>query len=286
MAISAYLEASWTRGRPDLRERALRALDFLWDAAAHERCRHAPLSLAPKARRSPGLLGDQAWTALAALDAYEVAGRPQDLERAKTLAAFMVERLGAENRRLLRHAARRTTTLGRLSTRQTPLKENSIAAHGLPAAGAVDARRALRGRSRGRRSRGYAHVAESQGYFASDYAKAVDLLLNPGAEVKIVAPGRRAARGAPRRRARAARRRPRRSASSTPATPPRSRPRGCRRTRPPPPTPATARCVQRPSRRPTICSRSSSARNRRTSRRSGQSRSQGRAAALWRETDG
>ena len=31
MAISAYLEASWTRGRPDLRDRALRALDFLWE---------------------------------------------------------------------------------------------------------------------------------------------------------------------------------------------------------------------------------------------------------------
>ena len=32
----------------------------------------------------------------------------------------------------------------------------------------------------------FAHVAETQGYFAAEYAKAVDLLLNPGADVKIV----------------------------------------------------------------------------------------------------
>ena len=32
-------------------------------------------------------------------------------------------------------------------------------------------------------------AAEAQGYFAAEYARAVDLLLNPGAEVKIVAAG-------------------------------------------------------------------------------------------------
>ncbi len=33
----------------------------------------------------------------------------------------------------------------------------------------------------------FVSVVESQGYFAADYARAVDLLLNPGADVKIIA---------------------------------------------------------------------------------------------------
>ena len=52
--------------------------------------------LSPDGPKIPGLLGDQAWTALALLDAYEVAGRPQDLERAQQLAAFMIERLAVD----------------------------------------------------------------------------------------------------------------------------------------------------------------------------------------------
>jgi uncharacterized protein YyaL (SSP411 family) len=35
--------------------------------------------------------------------------------------------------------------------------------------------------------RQFADVAESQGYFAAEYARAVDMLLNPGAEIRIVA---------------------------------------------------------------------------------------------------
>jgi len=185
MAISAYLEASWTRGRPDLRERALRALDFLWErlrGADGGMCRF----LSPEGPRVGGLLGDQAWMALACLDAYEVAGRPQDLERARELAAFMTERLGDERGGFFDTPAGHET-LGRLSARQKPVKENAVAAAAFirlarcthDARFEEIARRALAP---------HAGIADTQGYFAADYAKAVDLLLNPGAEVKIVAP--------------------------------------------------------------------------------------------------
>ena len=184
MAIGAYLEASWTRGRPDLRERALRALDALWDRL-HADTTGMHRYLAPDGPRIPGLLGDQAWTTLACLDAHEVAGRPQDLARARHLADFMRARLQSPNGAFF-DTPDGHDGLARLAQRQQPVKENAIAATAFTRLARVThddeyleiARRALAP---------FTHVAESQGYFAADYAKAVDLLLNPGAEIKIVA---------------------------------------------------------------------------------------------------
>ncbi|MDP9236148.1 MAG: DUF255 domain-containing protein [Chloroflexota bacterium] len=190
MAISAYLDASWTRGRPELKARALKALDFLWERL-HTDAESMFRYLAPDGPRVPGLLNDQAWTALALLDAYEVAGRPQDLERARQLARTMSERLGAEDGGFFDTPAEHET-LGRLAMRQKPVKENVAAAmvflrlSRLTHDGAYEAiaRRTLEQ---------YAGIVEAQGYFADDYAKAVDLLLNPGADVKIVASGNQGA---------------------------------------------------------------------------------------------
>jgi uncharacterized protein YyaL (SSP411 family) len=186
MAISAYLDASWTRGRPELRERALRALDFLWERL-HTDDDGMFRYLAPDGPRVPGLLGDQAWTAAALLDAYEVAGRRQDLERAQSLAAFMRERLAAPNGAFYDTPAGHET-LGRLAQAQTPVKENAIAAMVFLRLGRLTHDDAHIETARGALAP-FGHVAESQGYFASDYAKAVDLLLNPGADIKIVASG-------------------------------------------------------------------------------------------------
>jgi uncharacterized protein YyaL (SSP411 family) len=186
MAISAYLEASWTRGRAELRERALRALDFIWEhlfspgEGVHR-------YLAPDGPKVGGLLGEQAWTMLALLDAFEVAARPRDLQRARLLAEFMIEQLMSDTGAFFDTTSEHDT-LGRLSMRQTPVKENAIAAEALIRLGRVThepryedvARRALAQ---------FVEVTESQGYFASDYARAVDMLLNPGADVKIVATG-------------------------------------------------------------------------------------------------
>jgi|CXWL01.1.fsa_nt_gi uncharacterized protein YyaL (SSP411 family) len=184
MAISAYLEASWTRGRPDLKERALKALDFLWSSLrtdADGMYRY----LAPDGPKVAGLLGDQAWMALALLDAHEATSRPEDLARALRLAAFMQQKLGAPGGGFY-DTPEGHDALGRLSQRQKPVKENAIAAMVFTRLARIThdetyehvARRALVP---------FVNVAESQGYFASDYAKAVDLLLNPGAEIKIVA---------------------------------------------------------------------------------------------------
>jgi uncharacterized protein YyaL (SSP411 family) len=184
MAISAYLEASWTRGRGGLRERALRALDYAWDRLfTEEGGMHR--YLAPEGPRIGGLLGEQAWMALALLDAFEVAARPQDLQRARTLVEFMIERLASDTGGFFDTPAE-TETLGRLSMRQKPIKENVAGAEALIRLARLTheqryediARRALAQ---------FVDAAESQGYFAASYARAVDMLLNPGADVKIVA---------------------------------------------------------------------------------------------------
>ena len=191
MAIAAYLDASWTladarpsgRGRPDLRERALRALDFLWERL-HTDADGMFRFLSPEGPQVPGLLGDQAWTALACLEAYEVAARPQDFERAKQLAAFMVERLAVDGGGF-RDTLREHETLGLLAQPQTPVKENSVAALVFIRLARLTHDESYEAIARATLAR-FAHVAEAQGYFAAEYAKAVDLLLNPGADVKIV----------------------------------------------------------------------------------------------------
>jgi uncharacterized protein YyaL (SSP411 family) len=183
MAIAAYLEASWTRGRPELRERALRALDFLWDQLRTDSDGMFRY-LGGDGPQVPGLLGDQAWMAAALLDAYEVAGRATDLERARAIVDLMIEQLGADDGGFYDTPGAHET-LGRLSMRQKPPKENAAAAMVLIRLARLThddayedfARRALEQ---------FGGIVESQGYFASDYARAVDMLLNPGADVKIV----------------------------------------------------------------------------------------------------
>jgi uncharacterized protein YyaL (SSP411 family) len=184
MAISAYLEASWTLRRPDLRDRALRALDFLWDRL-HLDGEGMFRYLAIDGPRLSGLLGDQAWTALALLDAYEAAGRRPDLDRAEQLSTTMLDRL-ADHAGGFFDAPESPDAPGRLATRQKPVKENAVAAEVFARLARIThdashedvARRTLLP---------FAHIVEAHGHFAAGYAKAVDVFVNPGAEVKIVA---------------------------------------------------------------------------------------------------
>ncbi len=185
MAASAYIEASWTLGRPELLERALRTLDHLWDAL-HTDDEGMHRFFGPRGGEIAGLLGDQAWTALALLDAYEAAGRPQDLERARSLAAFMRARL-ADGAGGFFDTPEGHDTLGRLSSRQKPVKENAAAALAFTRLARLTSQREYDDFARAALLP-FTGVIEAQGYFAADYAVAVDRYLNPGADVKIVVP--------------------------------------------------------------------------------------------------
>ena len=90
-AITAYLEAAEILGKPGYKERALKALDFLWD---HCRCPDGGMfHYFDGAAHVPGLLNDQARMGTALLKAHRATARSRYLERAKELAEFILSRL-------------------------------------------------------------------------------------------------------------------------------------------------------------------------------------------------
>ncbi len=182
IAASAYLEASWTLDRPQLAERGLRVLDFLW-----ARCRVDGRGMYRFYREGPqvdGLLGDQVYTARALLDAYEASGFSEHLERAEELASLLVDRF-ADGAGGFFDVWEGHESLGRLETRQKPLAENAVCAevflrlHSLTHRGEYEeaARRTLSA---------FVGDHEAMGHFAAGYARAVDLFLQPRAEVTVV----------------------------------------------------------------------------------------------------
>jgi uncharacterized protein YyaL (SSP411 family) len=185
MAISAYLEASWTLGEPRLLDRALRALDFTW-GRLHSDATGMYRFLGADGPRIPGLLGDQAYTIAALLDAHEAAGRREDLDRARALAALTVALLGAEDGGFFDTPAGHED-VGRLSMRQKPVKENAVAAEAFVRLARLTGDDSYEQVARDALAQ-FAGVVEAQGYFAAGYAVAVDRLLNRGAEIRIVAP--------------------------------------------------------------------------------------------------
>ena len=204
MAASAYLEASWTLGpstslpsgaaqgeRTSLRDAARAALDFAW-----EHCREPGRGMYRFNDGTPqvlGLLGDQAYMARALLDAHEVSGDSAYLDRALELARFLLDRFqdaSGGGQTPGRPAGffdtwDETDGLGRLAERQKSVQDNAVCAevfirlHHLT------------------REDGYREVARTTleafvsayphlGHFAAGYARQVDTLLNPPAEVNIV----------------------------------------------------------------------------------------------------
>jgi uncharacterized protein YyaL (SSP411 family) len=193
VAASAYLEASWTLERPDLADRARRALDFLW-----RECR-APeggvYRFHDGSPHQPGLLGDQVFTARALLDAYEVSGEAAYLEQAEELAALLIGRFVDGNGGGFYDTWEDHEALGRLDIRQKPLAENAVAAE-------VFLRLAQLTRGPGyeqtarRTLEAFAGDQEVMGHFAAAYARAVDLFLHPPLEVRIVGDPAQPARAA------------------------------------------------------------------------------------------
>ena len=183
MAASAYLEASWTIGRPDLAERAARALNFLW-----RECR-APdggmFHFHDGTPHQPGLLGDQVFMARALLDAYEVLAEPQYLERGEELAALLLARFADSEGGGFYDVWERHEALGRLEMRQKPLPENAVAVETLLRLWQLTGRSEYEDTAR-RTLEAFAGDQEAIGLFAAAYARVVDLFLEPPFEVRIV----------------------------------------------------------------------------------------------------
>jgi uncharacterized protein YyaL (SSP411 family) len=184
MAISAYFEASWTLDKPELLDAAITALDFLWNE-----CRDDTRGMYRfhdgTTPRVLGLLGDQAHTAKALLDAHEVTGDSAYLDRALELARFMLDRFVDRETGGFYDVWDEVEDVGRLKDRQKSIQDNTVCAevflrlHHLTRDN--DYRTIAQGTLEAFTS-AYPHM----GYFAAGYAREIDTLLNPPAEINII----------------------------------------------------------------------------------------------------
>jgi len=122
-AVVAYLEAAAILNRADCNERALGALEFLWN-----RCRDTENGMYhyyDGGPQLPGLLSDQAYAGLALIRAFLASHDKQYLERARELAEFIVARLKNPAGGFFDAPAR---AFGFLKLRLTEISENGAAA--------------------------------------------------------------------------------------------------------------------------------------------------------------
>jgi len=128
LAARALLRAAPVLQRPELTESAIELLGFLWEhghrgaAMAHY--------LTPAGEPGPGapLLVDQATTATALLDAYEVTAERRWLEGAQALAGWAGEGLRAADGRLNDRLAEPGASAGLLARPLPVLEENALMA--------------------------------------------------------------------------------------------------------------------------------------------------------------
>lgn len=183
LAISAYLEASWTLDRPELLERGRRALDFLWEHV--RKPGEGMYRFHDGAAHLLGLLGDQVYMALALLDAFEATGEPEQLERSLELASLLEERFADADHGGFFDVWRGHESLGRLDLPNKPIGENAACARLF---GRLEH---YTGDSRyhdiaGRTLAVFAGQQEALGHFAAGFARAVDGYLHPQADIRVV----------------------------------------------------------------------------------------------------
>ncbi len=184
MMASAYLEASWTLGRPELRVAAVAALEFLWNECRDEE-RGMYRFHDGSGPRVLGLLGDQAHTAKALLDAHEVTGDSKHLNRTIQITRLMVERFVDREDGGFYDVWDEVEDVGRLKERQKSTQDNTVCAEvflRLYHLTREDEYRKIAEATLEAFVSAYPHM----GYFAAGYAGRVDAQLNPPAEINIV----------------------------------------------------------------------------------------------------
>jgi len=184
MAISAYLEASWTLDRPDLRDAAVQALDFLWNE-----CRDPERGMYRfhdgTEPRVLGLLGDQVHTAKALLDAHEVTGDSTHLDRALELSRSLLNRFVDRDGGGFYDVWDEVEDVGRLKDRQKSIQDNTVCAEVFLRLHHLTREEDYRTIAQGTLE-AFVSAYPHMGYFAAGYAHQVDTLLNPPAELNIV----------------------------------------------------------------------------------------------------
>ncbi len=178
----ALLEANGVRTRPWV-ERAVVILDTLWSKMLVDglMCRYYDGE--PHVR---GLFVDQAWSAWAAVTAFETTGDNRWLQRANALVErteLLYDRTfeGYLDRVLSAHDP------GRIAEQTVPMEENALMARVLLALASHDARPSYRERAVAMLRR-FASDYQSFGLFASPYGSATFDVLAPPIDIRVVGP--------------------------------------------------------------------------------------------------
>ncbi len=129
LMVSAYLQAAHVLEDASLQKTALRALGTLSEEMFQPGEGMFHFRKAGETEpQLPGQLSDQAYTALAFLDAYQATARPTYLSRARILAEFTLEKLFDHERGDFFSEIARSDAPGLLRVPDKPLAENSAMA--------------------------------------------------------------------------------------------------------------------------------------------------------------
>ncbi len=182
MAISSLLKASVVLSRPDLKERALQATNFLlenlydgngtvyhyWDGTYH----------------LPGLLADQAYLIRALIDVSQHTGNADLLQPAETIALQALERQRASEGGfydILKDAQGQ----GSMSRRNRSILENSVMAESLVRLSYLVHRTDLYDEAI-TAMQAFTNVYKEYGYYVAAYGRAIDLVFYPPLNITIV----------------------------------------------------------------------------------------------------
>lgn len=201
LCISAYLHAAQVLKLDSARKFALRSLDRIlshgWSTETG--LQHVIAYSDPKAdkRHSPGVLDDYAFTVVACLDAYEATADLSYFKFACKIADAIIARFYDAIDGGFFDMASDGQILGALAARRKPLQDSPTPA-GNPAAVIALLRLHAYTNKAGYREgaektlQAFAGIAEHYGMFASTFAIALDMSLNPHTQVVIAGSGENA----------------------------------------------------------------------------------------------
>jgi len=172
LAARALLRGAPVLQRPELAERAVELLDFLWEHGRGDAAMAHYLTPAGKRAAGAALLVDQATMASALLDAYEVTAERYWLQGAQALAGWVGEHLRATDGRLHDRLAEPGASAGLLARPLPVLEENALMADVFLRLEAYTGDSAWRDRARDVLTAWATHYEES-GVAAAPYGRAL-----------------------------------------------------------------------------------------------------------------
>jgi uncharacterized protein len=184
MAVSTLLKATAVLGDPKWQTGALRTLDFLMEEMWDDK--KGMSHYFDGAPHLAGMLGDQAYTLRALVDAAQYAGENRYLARAEKLASLTIENLRADNAGFY-DKAHDPYAQGGLRRRNRSILENSVMAEALLRLALLTGERDYEDSAREALA-SFTGTYKRNGHFVAGYARAVDLLFHQPVVVTLVGP--------------------------------------------------------------------------------------------------